>query len=245
MSNTNYSDFTTPEGRFLNGTVDKPYTTDFNKQPCDPHWSLKIALPKSNPETAAFIEKIRATATAGAAEAGNPALLQRPDFSYKFVDGDTGCDMNGQPYSEKEGYPGHYVVHLFTKQAFVLVDQNRQPILDASKVYCGCYIRVGGTMCFNPGDKGKPSVQLYLNGVQFMREGEALGRQKASAEDMFGPAPAAASIQPHKQFVENAGAGHGLTLTAKGQQAGINIETMLASGMTGEQMAVQGWVTSA
>lgn len=95
-----------------------------------------------------------------------------------------------------DGYEagGHFIT-LKSEQRPGLVDQNRQPIIDETAFYSGCYARAQ-VRPFGYLQKGNAGVSFGLQNLQKMADGDPLsGRQKA--EDAFeavaGAAPAAGS----------------------------------------------------
>ena len=102
---------------------------------------------------------------------------------------------------EKEGKlpdgleKGGFFCNFKSKNRPGLVDQNRQPIIDETGFYRGCYARAQ-IDAFAYEVKGNKGVSFGLQNVQKMADGDPLsGRQKA--EDAFeavaGAAPAAGS----------------------------------------------------
>jgi hypothetical protein len=76
----------------------------------------------------------------------------------------------------------------------LIVDKNRKEVLDEALVYGGVYGRVSGKIKINVIDGTDPQtkkkiqtvyVTPYLSGFQIVRDGEAFGGGKRSAEDMF------------------------------------------------------------
>jgi hypothetical protein len=77
---------------------------------------------------------------------------------------------------------GAFFVTLKSSQKPGVVDQNVQPILDASDFYAGCY----AVASVNAGayDKvGNKGVSLYLNNIQKVADGDPLGGRTAPSDD--------------------------------------------------------------
>lgn len=77
----------------------------------------------------------------------------------------------------------------------LVVDEDMNEVIDETKVYGGCFVRVSGTLKVNEINGIDPStrkpiktiyVTPYLAGVQFVKDGESFGG-KLSAADMFQP----------------------------------------------------------
>lgn len=83
-----------------------------------------------------------------------------------------------------EGYEaGAMFISLKSQQRPGLVDENRQPIIDESNFYAGCFARAQ-VRAFAYDQKGNKGVSFGLQNLQKMGEGDPLsGRQKA--EDAF------------------------------------------------------------
>lgn len=99
---------------------------------------------------------------------------------------------------EYEGYEaGMVLIRTNTKNKPGVVDQNLQPILDASEFYAGCYARASiVAVAYEHKNKDgavqKRGVKFYLNNVQKLRDGERFGGGAGKPEDDFGdgtPAP--------------------------------------------------------
>lgn len=144
----------------------------------DPKYSATLLIPKSDTDT---INKIRA-AIAEAREAfcaknGANALPAKPTNTVH--DGD-GLRESGEPYGEE--CRGCYVLTVSSKTKPVVVDSARNPILDATELYSGCY----GRACINfygYSRNGKKGISAGLNSLQKLYDGEPLGGAAGSAND--------------------------------------------------------------
>lgn len=68
-----------------------------------------------------------------------------------------------------------------------LIDARRQPIIDESEFYSGCYARAS-VRAFAYGGKGTtfaPGISFGLQNIQMTREGERLGSARTKPEDDF------------------------------------------------------------
>lgn len=94
---------------------------------------------------------------------------------------------DGDEERDSPDYEGHYFLTASSKSAPMVVDEDRQEIIDSREVYSGCYGRVSlNFYAFNTaGNKG---VGCGLNAVQKTGEGESLGGSytKESLEEDFG-----------------------------------------------------------
>lgn len=94
-----------------------------------------------------------------------------------FRDGD---DDDLDKYPENEG---HFILSARSKKKVGLVDLDRQPILDASEVYSGCWAYVSVTsFAYNNESKG---VSFFLNNIMKARDDEPFGNGASSPEEDF------------------------------------------------------------
>lgn len=120
-----------------------------------------------------------------------------PTFANKIIDGD-GADEKGRPWSEREGFAGHWVVRYGT--TFPPKVMEWDPAIggwketEKGKIKLGDYIKVSGSTQTN---KSAQSPGMHVNPelVAFVREGEriVLG---VTADAAFGPGPGGAAPAP-------------------------------------------------
>ena len=94
-----------------------------------------------------------------------------------FQDGD---ESDLEKYPENEG---HFLLNCRSKRKIGLVDVDRQPILDASEVYSGCWAYLSVTsFAYDNESKG---VSFFLNNIMKAREDESFGAGSSSPEEDF------------------------------------------------------------
>ena len=94
-----------------------------------------------------------------------------------FQDGD---DTDLDKYPENEG---HYLLNCRSKKKVGLVDIDRQPILDASEVYSGCWAYLSVTsFAYDNESKG---VSFFLNNIMKARDDESFGGGSSSPDEDF------------------------------------------------------------
>ena len=94
-----------------------------------------------------------------------------------FHDGD---DTDLDKYPENEG---HMLLNARSKKKVGLVDTDRQPILDASEVYSGCWAYVSVTsFAYDNESKG---VSFFLNNIMKARDDERFGGGSSSPDEDF------------------------------------------------------------
>lgn len=94
-----------------------------------------------------------------------------------FQDGD---DTDLDKYPENEG---HFLLNCRSKKRVGLVDIDRQPILDASEVYSGCWAYLSVTsFAYDNESKG---VSFFLNNIMKARDDESFGAGSSSPDEDF------------------------------------------------------------
>lgn len=140
----------------------------------EPKYSVSVIIPKTDTETLKAIKEAVAEAKEQGKSKWNgkiPANLKTP-----LRDGDA-------ERPDDEAYENSYFLNANSKNKPGVVDQNVQPILDATEVYSGCYARL--TLNFYPySASGNKGVAAGLGNVQKLADGDPLGGF-ARAEDDF------------------------------------------------------------
>jgi hypothetical protein len=94
-----------------------------------------------------------------------------------FQDGD---DTDLDKYPENEG---HFLLNCRSKKKVGLVDIDRQPILDASEVYSGCWAYLSVTsFAYDNESKG---VSFFLNNIMKARDDESFGGTSSTPDEDF------------------------------------------------------------
>ena len=89
------------------------------------------------------------------------------NLKISFQDGD---DTDLEKYPENEG---HMLLNTRSKKKVGLVDTDRQPILDASEIYSGCWAYISATsFAYDNESKG---VSFFLNNIMKARDDESFG----------------------------------------------------------------------
>lgn len=143
----------------------------------DAKYSCMILIPKDDQATVAKIKR----ALKAAAEAGKTKHFGGkipPGLKTTFRDADEEQDLERNPEMA-----GHYFINLSSKMKPGLVNKNRDPILDPSEIYSGCYARVAMN-AFAYNYNGTKGVSFGLNHVMKTRDGERLDGV-SRAEDVF------------------------------------------------------------
>ncbi|MBC8580173.1 DUF2815 family protein [Zhenhengia yiwuensis] len=142
----------------------------------EPKFSMSILIPKTDKKTLgeikAVLEEVKQAAVKDKWGGKMPSNLRTP-----LKDGD-------EERPDDAVYAGHYFINATAKTRPLVLDYDKQEVMDLSEVYSGCY----GKAVINfyayaaPGNKG---IACGLLGVQKLYDGEPLGggRITASAFD--------------------------------------------------------------
>lgn len=162
----------------------------FNNPQGEPKYSVTVLVPKTNTAAKAVIDNaISQAIDVGVSSKWNGVRPPQPAICVH--DGDGPRPSDGSSFGEE--CKGCWVFTASTKQPPFVVDEYVQNIIDPTKVYSGMWGNVNVTF-FAYNNAGKKGIGCGLNGVQKIRDGEALGGQ-ITAQEAFKPVgtpPAAA-----------------------------------------------------
>lgn len=209
MARTN---FTTPVGRLLMGSLYKPQTTDADGKPLvvksGPNagqskvtYFFALGIPKGPERHWAETEwgaKIWAVG-----HAAFPKEAQTPHFAWKIVDGDSQVpNKKGNKPCDREGHRGNWVLHFASGFAPKIYNRDgTQAITEPEAVKLGYYVQVNGDVDGN-GSSQNPGVFLNHNMVALAAYGEEIvvGPDPSAAGFGAAPLPAGAMAQPPATF---------------------------------------------
>lgn len=169
------TEFLSPRGRIVGGSVLTGRRTDFQGKPLttqagEPRieYFMALAVPKNEAnELLALIRQVAASSFS----LGEP---DRPNFSWKFEDGDSQTpNSRGRRPCDRAGYPGNIVFRFSSGFPPKLYDSQIQEIVDPNKVQLGDYLRVHGTIRGNDSSM-QPGLYLNHDMVQFLGTGERI-----------------------------------------------------------------------
>jgi len=168
--------------RVVTGKVRFSYANVFQPKASDdgaPKYSITLLIPKKDKTTLGKIKAaIEAAKASSAAVFGGkvPANLKT-----SLHDGDKEKPQGGEYGPEAAGC---WVLNCSSKQKPGIVDENRQPILDSTEFYSGCYGRASVNFyAYNV--KGGKGIGCGLNNIQKLTDGEPLGGNRTRPEDDF------------------------------------------------------------
>lgn len=142
-------------------------------------YSCVLLIPKSDKAT---LRKLR-EAQQAALENGKAKTFGGKvpaNWSDTIHDGDEEADLERNPE-----YAGHWYMSVSAKTKPGVVDADLNPILDATELYSGCYVRAS-INAFPFSQSGNKGVSFGLNNLMKIADGDYLGG-RARAEDDFAP----------------------------------------------------------
>ena len=157
-----------------------------------PSYGIRLMFAKNDKEQMAFLKKL-STAMEDCMKRQWPDEATRPRIPIvghdksPIKDGDKNSNGQGVPFIEKSPeLAGHYFLSASKyNDGLIVVDRNREEILDTQAVYGGCWCKVNITAYARTRSDNK-GISVGLNGVQKWKDDERLGNGGApSLEDMF------------------------------------------------------------
>ena len=142
----------------------------------DPKYSATFIIPKDHPDLAAVK---RAMFEAGkeefAADFAGSAWPRGITCSLKDADKDT--NLMGEILAEKNpAYEGCYILEANSTRRPVVLDRRKAAVTEEDGIiYSGCYVNASLNAAGYTYGKVKKGVKCYLNGVQFVKDGERFG----------------------------------------------------------------------
>jgi len=160
--------YVTPEGRLSYPNVLEP--TSF--QGSDPKYSCSILFDKEDDATEEIIAKLEEMQEE-AIKAVFQGKLPRNFDRWGIVDGDDLEDTNMH---------GHWVVKASNKKKPATVDVDKNPVIDASEVYGGCFGRLNiAAKSYQP-SATQGGVTFELLACQITKDGPAFGGAEAAIQ---------------------------------------------------------------
>lgn len=104
-------------------------------------------------------------------------------YTCALKDGDTDTDQDGTILAEKHPeYAGCYVIKADSTRRPLVIGRKKEAITaEDDIIYSGCYVNISMAAAGYEYGKLKKGVKCYLNGVQFVADGERFGAD-ASAD---------------------------------------------------------------
>ena len=106
-------------------------------------------------------------------------------YTCALKDADVDTDSNGDVLAEKQpAYKGCYIIEANSMNRPITVNRKTAAVTEADGViYSGCYVNASLGIAGYTYEKIKKGVKAYLNGVQFVEDGERFGADALSDFD--------------------------------------------------------------
>lgn len=209
MSSTDKNYITTPVGRLVWGSIDKPKTKDSKgnllvvKSGPDagkpaPRYEFGLAIPKGT-ETHWNQTPWGKQIYDAAVQAWPAGQHARPDFSWKITDGDSKIPNKRMiAPCTRQGHPGHWVLAFSSSFPMDILDSTGRSRIEPSMVKSGYYIQVAGSIKGSNSNAENPGVYLNAKFVSFQAYGPEIVNGPDPSTLGFGQAqlPAGASQAP-------------------------------------------------
>lgn len=147
----------------------KPYAVNPEDEK---YYSTAVLIPKSDKATIQKIkEKIKEAIDRSTGDIWKEG---EKNLHIPLRDGD-------EERSDDPNYKGMYFMNMKSKNPPVIINKAREDILDSTEVYSGCWARVQMNF-YGYNKKGKKGIGVGLLGVQKIKDDEALGGARGSAD---------------------------------------------------------------
>lgn len=144
----------------------------YNNPTGEPKYSVTVLVPKSNTAAKTAIDQAVAQAI-DEGVAGKWAGVRPPKPAVCVHDGDGPRPSDGAAYGAECKGCWVFTASCSATRPPIVVDTQRQPIIDPTQVYSGMWGAVSITL-FAYNSAGKKGIGCGLNGVQKVRDGEPL-----------------------------------------------------------------------
>lgn len=150
----------------------------------DAKYSATFILPKDHPDLPA-VKRAMLEAGKEAFPADFTGAAWPRGFTCSLKDADTETDSLGEVLAEKNpAYKGCYILEANSTRRPLVIDRKKAAVTeDDGVIYSGCYVNVSLAAAGYTYGKVKKGVKCYLNGVQFMANGERFGADASSDFD--------------------------------------------------------------
>lgn len=143
----------------------------------DPKYSATFIIPKDHADLPAvkraFFEAGQESFATDFVKAGTWPR----GFTCSLKDADVATDSMGEILAEKNSaYKGCYILEANSSKRPVVINRNKSVVAEEDGIiYSGCYVNASLAAAGYTFGKMKKGVKAYLNGVQFVKDGERFG----------------------------------------------------------------------
>lgn len=192
-----------PVGRLVQGSCYKPQEKDQQGNPlvvktgpnagqATKKWFFAVAFPKAASDNGHWANTEWGKQIWAVGHGGFPGgQAQSPSFAWKVEDGDSAIpNKNGRKNSEREGFPGNWVVNFSSGFAPKIFNSDgSMPVLEPDAVKLGHYVQVLGTVAPN-NNAQNPGVYVNHSLVAHSGYGQEIFTGPDPKAVGFGKAPA-------------------------------------------------------
>ncbi len=166
--------------KVVTGKVRLSYVHLFEKfsniEGSEPKYSVVLLVDKSDKGTIRAIEAAQKVALENGKASKFGGSIPK-NWKNTFRDGDDEADLEKNPEME-----GCMFMTVSTDRQPGIIDSGKQPILDSTEVYSGCYARVS-INAFPFSASGNKGVSFGLQHVQKLADGDSLGGMTRAEDD--------------------------------------------------------------
>ena len=149
----------------------------------DPKYSATLIIPKDHPDLPAVKKAFH--------EAGQETFPSDftgawpRGFTCSLKDADKDTDSSGTLLAEKNSaYVGCYILEANSTRRPLALNRDKSAVTEEDGIiYSGCYVNASLAAAGYTYGKVKKGVKAYLNGVQFVKDGERFGMDASSDFD--------------------------------------------------------------
>lgn len=150
----------------------------------DPVYSATLIIPKDHPDLPAIKRAMFEAGQEEFPDAFTKAGTWPKGYTCGLKDADKDTNTMGEILAEKNpAYAGCYILEANSTRRPVVLNRAKAAVTEEDGlIYSGCYVNASLAAAGYTFGKVKKGVKCYLNGVQFVKDGERFG---ADATDDF------------------------------------------------------------
>ena len=150
----------------------------------EPKFSATFIIPKNHPDLPA-IKKAYFEAGQEAFPSDFVGSAWPKGYTCSLKDADVDTNSTGEVLAEKNpAYVGCYILEANSTRRPLALNRDKSAVTEEDGIlYSGCYVNASLAAAGYTYGKVKKGVKCYLNGVQFVKDGERFGADTASDFD--------------------------------------------------------------
>ena len=151
----------------------------------DPKYSATLIIPKDHPDLPAVKRAFFEAGQESFATDFSKGGAWPKGYTCSLKDADVATDSLGELLADKNAaYKGCYILEANSTRRPVAVNRNKAAVTEEDGIiYSGCYVNASLAAAGYTFGKVKKGVKAYLNGVQFVKDGERFGSDALSDFD--------------------------------------------------------------